>query len=273
MDKHYIEMTDEEYNKIGGYRSTGVKSILKYGMFDYLQPEGVKRGGVALDFGIYFHTLVLEPEKINDLYALPIEVERPELVGLNKLTTEYKQAKKLYDLENIDLIITTLEDHKLAHNMREVVMKRYGKIIERAKREVVFTYKDENGIRRSCKVDIYDEQTGNFFDLKSTAEEVDLKNIRYVSSKYGYDTSASWYYDAIRGAGADPKGFGLLFSSKADYRALLYKPSNFFLEIGRQKYGVAYEKILAYEKEGIVSDAFMELDPSYNELKAYGYVE
>ena len=271
--KPYKIMSDEGYNKIGGYRSTGIKQILKYGMFDYLQPEGVKRGGVALDFGIYFHTLVLEEEKINDLYALPLELEYPETKGLNKLTTEYKNLNKMYSLENIDRVILSKDDYDLAHKMKAVVMRRYGKIIERSLREVVFTYVDENGIRRSAKVDIYDEHSGNFFDLKSTAEEVNLDNIRYVSNKYGYDTSASWYYDAIRGAGADPKGFGLLFSSKADYRALLYKPSNFFLEIGRAKYGVAYEKILDYEKNGKVSDSFIDLDPSYNELKKYGYVE
>jgi len=271
--KAYQELTDEEYNALGGYRSTGIKEILKYGMFDYLKPEGVERGGVALDFGIYFHTLVLEEEKVSLNYALPIELEYPELKGLNKNTTVYKDAKKIYDLENIDRRVIDYHEYELAQNMREVVMNRYGKIIERAKREVVFSYTDENKIKRNCKVDIYDELSGNMFDLKSSSEEIYLDNIRYVSAKYGYDISGAWYYDTIKGAGGDVSGFGLLFSSKADYRALLYKPSNFFLEIGRAKYGVAYEKILDYEQNGNISDAFIDLDPSYNELKKYGYVE
>jgi len=273
MSKPYLELSDEEYNNIGGYRSTGIKNIIKYGMFDYLKPEGIKRGGVALDFGIYFHKLVLEEETVADEYALPLEMEYPEIIGLNKNTTAYKDAKKLYALENIDRTIITAEDHSLAHKMKSVVMNRYGKIIERAKKEIVFSYTDENGIKRNCKVDIYDEATGNMFDLKSSAEEIHLDNVRYISAKYGYDTSGAWYYDVIKGAGGDVSGFGLLFSSKADYRALLYRPSNFFLEIGRAKYGKAYEKIMKYEKEGIIDDAFIDLDPSYNELKKYGYVE
>jgi len=273
MKKAYLELSDEEYNNLRGYRSTGIKSIIKYGMFDFLKPEGVKRGGVALDFGIYFHTLVLEPEKIDDLYAPPLEIDNPAVKGLNKLTNIYKDAKKIYDLENLDRTILSMDDYELAKNMREVVMNRYGKIIERAKREVVFSYTDENKIKRNCKVDIYDELSGNMFDLKSSSEEIYLDNIRYVSAKYGYDTSGAWYYDVIKGAGGDVSGFGLLFSSKADYRALLYRPSNFFLEIGRAKYGIAYEKILDYEQNGNISDAFIDLDPSYNELKKYGYVE
>jgi len=270
---HYKIMTDEEYNKLGGYRSTGVKQILKYGMFDYLQPEGVKRGGPSLDFGIYYHRLVLEPEEVKKNYALPFELEYPEYANLSKNTNKYRDAVREYRLENFDVDILSLEDFTYANKMRDVVMKRYGKIIERAKREVVFTYVDENGIRRSCKVDIFDELTGNFFDLKSTAEEVSPNNMRAVSSKYGYDISAAWYYDAIKGAGGDPRGFGLLFSSKADYRALLYRPTNFFIEIGRAKYGKAYEKILRYEKEGKVDDAFIELEAPYHELKAHGYAE
>lgn len=271
--KPYQIMTDADYNKIGGYRSTGVKQIIKYGMFDYLHPEGIKKGGPALDFGIMFHKLVLEFEAFKGDYAMPLEIEYPEFKGMNKLTNVYKKAKADFEMENLDRIILDEADYSLALNMRDVVMMRYGKIIERALKEIVFSYVDENSIRRSCKVDIYDEQTGNFFDLKSTAEENDLKNIQYVSSKYGYDTSYAWYYDAIIGAGGDAKGFGLLFSSKADFRALLYKPSNFLLEIGRQKYTKGYEKILAYEKHGIVNDAFIDLDPSYYDLKAYGYAE
>lgn len=269
----YTEIDDEQYNALAGYRSTSIKQIIKYGMFDYLKPEGVKQGGKALDFGIYFHRLVLEPETIDKHYAVPLELADPSLVGLNKNTTIYKTAKKAYEEEIIGKDIITAEDHLLASSMREVVMNRYGNLIERAKREIVFAYTDENNIPRKCKVDIYDELSGNMFDLKSTAEDITLDNVRFVSSKYGYDTSASWYYDTIKGAGGDVAGFGLLFSSKMDYRALLYKPSNYFLEIGRTKYGVAYEKILAYEKDSIINDALIELDPSYYDLKKYGYVE
>ena len=273
MSKAYLEMTDEEYNNIGGYRSTGIKDIIKYGMFDYLKPEGVKRGGVALDFGIYFHTLVLEPEKIDDLYAPPLEVEAPEALGLNKLTNAYKAIKKTYELENLDRTILSMDDYNLAKNMREVVMNRYGKLIERSLREIVFSGKDNNGIVRNCKVDLYDEQTGNMFDLKSTAEEISLDNVRYVSSKYGYDVSMAWYIDAINEAGGDANKFGLLFSSKMDYRALLYKPTSHLIEIGRTKYAKAYEKILRYEKENIIDDAFIELAPTTKELRYYGYIE
>lgn len=273
MNNPYKIMSDEEYNKIGGYRSTGVKQIIKYGMFDYLNPEGVKRGGVALDFGIMFHKLVLEFDSFKEDYSMPLEVEYPEFKNMNKNRTDYKDAKKRYDLECLGSIPLDMDDYAKALNMRDVVMRRYGKIIERSLKEIVFSYTDENKITRNCKVDIYDEQTGNFFDLKSSGEEINLDNVRYVSSKYGYDTSYAWYYDAIKGAGGDANKFGLLFSSKADFRALLYKPSNFFLEIGRQKYGKAYDLILDYEQNGNVNDAYIELDPTFNDLVKYGYAE
>ena len=260
-------MTEEEYNALPGYRSTAFKEIFEYGLYDYIIPAPRKERQ-AFTFGNLLHTMVLEPGEFDKRYAPMFESD------LNKNSTKYKELKNEFEQENAAKIIVSHEDYEKASTMRDVVMMRYGHIVEASKREIVFQYVTEDGIKMKVKIDCMNEQHGLIFDLKSTSDELNRNNVQWNCQKYNYDLQAAFYESVAKGAGVDVRQFAFLFSTQYDYRALMYKADGFFMERGRSKYGEVYEKVLAYHEKGMaaVSDAVIELSvPSKILDKAMGY--
>jgi hypothetical protein len=247
-------MTEEEYNALHGYRSTSFKEIFEYGLYDHILPAPRKERA-AFTFGNLLHTMVLEPEELKKRYAPMFESD------LNKNTNKYKELKKEFEAENAGKIIVSREDYDKAVTMREVVMNRYGNIIETSKREIVFQHETEDGIKLKVKMDCINEKYGLIFDLKSTGDELNRNNVQWNCQKYNYDLQAAFYESVAKGAGANVEQFAFLFSSSNDYRALMYKADGFFMERGRAKFGEVYEKVLAYHEKGMeaVSDAVLDL--------------
>ena len=250
--KKMLEMSDDDYNKLEGYRSTDFKEIAKYGFYDHLYPPA-RIEKPAFAFGSMFHCMVLEPEDFKKRYAPMFESD------LNKNTNAYKEQRTAFIEENAGKEIISREDYDLASNMRDTVMLRYGDIIESSKREIVMTHTTEDGILLKAKIDCFSEQHGLIFDLKSTAESIDRTNTQWNSEKFLYQLQAAFYEMVVHGNGIKTNQFAFLFSSKDDYRALMYKADGFFMERGRAKYGEIYEKVLQYKTDGIISDAVMDL--------------
>lgn len=240
-----------EYNKVPGWRSTQLKNINKYGLFDTLHPEGLKQPENAFKFGNLFHTLVLENHLFYKRYATAPKFDLR--------TKEGKAEMEQWGRENATKTIITSDEYDMAKGMADVVMMRYGSFIEKAKREVIY-YTEMDGVKCKVMVDIVNEEQGIFADLKSTAELLVNHKMRYVMADYDYDLSYAYYHDVMELCGVPTQHFGLLFSSKKDYRALFFRPTQNVLEVGRAKYQAAINKVIAYEQRGEVADVSVGID-------------
>ncbi len=241
------KMTDSQYNELDGWRATQFKDIAKYGLFDTLNPV-LRTESKAFEFGSLFHTLVLEREEVINRYAQPLD--RPRRSNADKEAhAEYAEANK-------DKIIVDAKDMQLAIEMSDVVLKRYGKIIERSKRELVFEHSIDN-IKLKAKIDIYDEKSGFIIDLKSTAD--DLRKVTSNSFEYGYPLQSAFYETVVNGNGLNYTNFGFLFGSKKDKRALLYECDYNFMEYGREEFARVFGLIQAYTNSEEIVDAVKSL--------------
>jgi len=247
-----LVMSDDEYNKLNGYRSTDFKEIAKYGLYDHLYPPA-RIDKPAFAFGSMFHCMVLEPEKFDAQYAPMFESD------LNKNTNLYKEQKAEFEKANAGKEIVSREDYDLASNMRDTVMLRYGNILEKSVREIVMTHTTDDGIALKAKIDCFSEEYGLIFDLKSTGDSIDRNNTQWNSEKFLYQLQAAFYETVVHGNGINTNQFAFLFASKADYRALMYKADGFFMERGRDKLAEIYAKVLKYKTDGIIDDAVMDL--------------
>jgi len=242
------KMTDEEYNKLEGYRATQFKDIAKYGLFDTLNPMP-RQESKAFEFGTLLHTLVLEREEVAKRYAQPLD--RP------KRSNADKEAHADYAEANKDKILVDAKDMQQAIEMSEVVLNRYGKIIERSLRELVFETSID-GIKLKAKIDIYDPKSGYIIDLKSTAD--DLQKVTQNSWDYGYSLQAGFYERVVIDSDLNYLNFGFLFSSKKDKRALMYECSQNFMEHGRAEFARVFDLVQRYENSQEIEDAVKVLN-------------
>jgi len=246
------KMNDEEYNKIEAYRATQFKDIAKFGLFDMLNPVP-RTESKAFEFGSLLHTLVLEREEVIKRYVQPLDID--------KRSKANKEAHSQYAIEHKDKIIVDAKDMQLAIEMSEVVLKRYGAIIDRSSKELVFETSID-GIKLKAKIDIYDEKSGFIIDLKSTADS--LLKVTSNSWDYGYSLQAGFYERVVVDNDLNYNNFGFLFASKKDKRALMYECSQQFMTYGRDEFARVFELVQKYEENKEVSDAVKTLNmPSW----------
>jgi hypothetical protein len=238
-----VKMSDHDYNLLDGWRASTFKDVAKFGLFDSLTPVPRVEKPV-FEFGTLLHTLVLERDEVTKRYAQPLDLPRR--------SNAEKEAHAQYAKENEGKILVDANDMQKAIDMSEVVLKRYGKIIERAHREVVLTT-EVSGVKLKIKVDILDEYSGFIIDLKSTGDS--LTKVTQNAFDYGYPLQAYFYKKVANRCGIDAPNSGFLFASKQDLRALLYECGGEFMKYGKECFDDVFKLVLAYETSGEITDA------------------
>lgn len=194
-------------------------------------------------FGSYLHTLVLEPHKAADEYAIyhknfkrgkEYDEFRAENPGKEVITSV--QADKAQEM---------LETFK---NNKDAVQLISGGVAEQS----LFTDLDGVGIKVRPDYLYTDVYSGYIVDLKTTSERLDRAALMKVVAKYDYDLSAALYVDAYKQALGMDFNFYFVFMSKAEpAQTIAIKASKQLLENGRRKVNYAIKKYKKCLETGI----------------------
>lgn len=180
-----------------------------------------KPSSPALVIGSGFHTATLEPEKLDDEFA----VKPSEIDGQGPRTKHYKEAFELMQKSepdkqwlapaDYDLILemagSALDNPVLRHYMADI-----DKVVEGT------GYFDMEGAKCKVRPDLYIPGAGVVIDLKSTQ---DASNRGFTKSvrQFGYLFQACWYMHALRLLGEKPKQFVFIAVEKtAPYATAAY---------------------------------------------------
>ena len=180
-----------------------------------------KPSSPALVIGSGFHTATLEPEKLDDEFA----VKPSEIDGQGPRTKHYKESFELMQKSepdkqwlapaDYDLILemagSALENPVLRHYMADI-----NKIVEGT------GYFEMEGAKCKVRPDLYIPGAGVVIDLKSTQ---DASNRGFTKSvrQFGYLFQACWYMHALRLLGEKPKQFVFIAVEKtAPYATAAY---------------------------------------------------
>ena len=180
-----------------------------------------KPSSPALVIGSGFHTATLEPEKLDDEFA----VKPSEIDGQGPRTKHYKEAFELMQKSepdkqwlapaDYDLILemagSALENPVLRHYMADI-----DKVVEGT------GYFEMEGAKCKVRPDLYIPGAGVVIDLKSTQ---DASNRGFTKSvrQFGYLFQACWYMHALRLLGEKPKQFVFIAVEKtAPYATAAY---------------------------------------------------
>jgi len=285
------DMPSNEYH--GGentFSSSQLKTILEDSELfyrKYITKEVDKETSAAFDVGTYFHTAILEPEKLQLECAVFTGVRRgkawdafqEENKGKAIITeTEFKTAETLiYAVKNSPVAMGFLEKTKpevsafvdlfvTGNEVYTVVNKKPNQLTLDG---WVATKKiPENAMKITikCRADALGD---NFIlDLKSTTGNAKIERGMMKSvSEYSYDLSAALYLDIFSAAtGTRYDTFLWTFASKAAGNSKTYSASRESIMIGRAKWKKAVCVLSeCIRKEWKFEDTLGILEPNYYE--------
>lgn len=191
----------------------------------------------AFDFGSYLHSLILEPEKTDQEFAIFEGMTRR-----GKAYTEFKEANK-------DKIIITHSQFLQAKSM----MEAYGqhadacKMIDKGRAEQTLCV-ELDGMKIKVRADYLKHK--QIIDVKTTSDPIDKYNVGKTIARFDYDLSAALYTDAFSKYFGLEFDFYFVFLNKMSNEVEIYKASKKLLENGRQKYKKAIQLLKEAKKSG-----------------------
>lgn len=215
-DKEYYSDTEYITNSMLGFLDKSPQNLQMY-------LDGYRKESKAFGVGSAFHTMVLEPQKLDD-----------EVVVFEGKTRRGK-AWDEFSMDNEDKTIISTSEWNMINGMANAVYENKEAIgmINDAEKEVVEVWTDVfTGIKCKGKADMVITKGDKkiVVDLKSTKDS-SLDAFRRGCWNYGYDRQAAFYMD---GFNADEFWF-IVVEKEAPYRLGVYKASEEFIESGRRK--------------------------------------
>lgn len=210
----------------------------------------------AMIFGNAFHTLILEPEKFNDLYA----PEPPKVLLKNVGQEKYDEYKKLCkEIETSNRIILTDVEY-LTLKCMEKALKNDSKamaLIEGAAYENSFFWRDkESGLICKARPDIM--HPNMFCDLKTCAD-ASYRAFQRATVDGGYHIQAAMTRDGVREVtGKDITNFIFIaIEKKYPFAIAIYILDETVMDFASEK----YKKILLEISHAIAHNSFSSYEP------------
>lgn len=287
------DLTSEEYHNMGGtYSSSQLKTMLEDpDMFyrKYITKELERESIPAFDIGTYFHTAILEPEKLHSECAVYTGIRRGKEWEAFKSANQGKAIITVTELEQAQSLVSAVKSSPIAQEYLSNGLPEISCFAE------LFVFHAEiycngllltpdgwvetndfhiavaNGIKVVIKVraDLLGN-TGYILDLKSTTGNVkDARSMRTKVSTYSYDLSAALYLDIFTAAGGRIYGtFIWTFASKDYGNCQNYIASDMNIKIGRAKWSKAV--ILLADRisaNWMAEDEMLILEPQFYETE------
>jgi len=249
----YQFISNPDYHSGPGYSRSDLETIRKHSLSHYHAKKGqADEPTPAQEFGTAFHQLILEPELF---YKYNISEEsapvKPKF-GRTKLELVAKEEweNRVYNPwlnENEGKKVWKEDLWAKLHDMRVSIYKNtiMKKILEdsETKKEISY-YWNENDTLLKCRPDIFYPKMGLIMDLK-TAHNCNYTQFRKDLVNFCYDVQAAFYTDLVSKVEATNK-VSFVFAcieKDAPYAVALYKLDDASLEVGRELYKKALDKI------------------------------
>ena len=210
----------------------------------------------AYDFGSYMHSLLLEPDKTDDEFAV--------FEGATRRGKVYEEFKS--NNEGKTIITASQAQQALdLYNLYHEHLDTQG-LIEDGVAEHTLCVELE-GMPIKVRADYIKE--GMIIDVKTSSDPVDKFSAAKTIIRFDYDLSAALYVDAFKEYTGQDHEFIFAFLNKQNGDVGILKASEALLENGRKKYKTAIKNLAEAEKTGIYfKEGIQEVDlPSWAEFK------
>ncbi len=225
-------MTEEEYSRLPGYRSTYLKTAVsksaKHAHFECtMHKDGESK--LCFDKGIALHTLLLEPEEYDKRIVI-----KPEFTGVGS-----QLRRKIWKEDHKGITCLSVKEEAKVPRMVEEVKKHpfamhlMGKITDVEK---TYEWLDPlTSLKCKCRVDLMGEDF--MADIKST-QSAKPENFLRSCKTFGYDLSAFMYQDGIYTVDKVKRlpYYFIVVESEEPHDVIVCHAGDDFLEQGMLKY-------------------------------------
>ena len=223
--------------------STAVKmlyyDIPKYEK-EYIQKNKTIFNSPALDMGSFIHTLILEPEKLEEEYAF--------FPGWDKRESGFKEFKE----ENSGKIIISQAQKMQAKKMMDSFnsLKIAKDLISESKTEITLCV-DLFDVPVKVRFDAVNIEKGEIYDVKTSSYGVDYDTFKMQGiNNLKYEVSAGLYTLAASKFFGKPFNFYFVCLSKSTYATEIFKTGDILLSTGQQRAKIGLERLKEYRESG-----------------------
>lgn len=234
IEKMYDDSFYYGYLGQNALSSSTIKTLLSSPKTYYFTTKYGSGETQALRDGKLFHTMILEPEKLNDIIFVD---------AATKASKEYKLAKET------GKEVYTKSEKKAAERLCDALLRNEAvkEYLTKAEYEVPQIAMID-GIPVRAKADILKGNT--IIDLKTTTG---IKDFRYSADKYSYDLQA-WLYREMFGV----DNFVFVVIDKGSLDIAIFECSDEFYAKGKEKFeqGISNFKYF-FQTEGVDLDQYV----------------
>lgn len=200
-------MRAEDYHAVRAASSSRLKEILRSPAHLRWMDENGKTA-TALAIGEAFHSLVLEPQKFEEEFAVAPDVDRR--------TKEGKAMWQHFADLNIGRVVISNDDWNMIRGMADAVNRHStaSDLLGNRNDTELSMFWDRAGIRCKARIDAISSSSKCIIDLKSTQDASRDAFARSIAT-YRYHLQAAWYIDAARRANFDVETIVFIAVEKA----------------------------------------------------------
>lgn len=296
------ELSSEQYHGTGNtFSSSQLKTMLEdpeVFFKKYITKDIAKQSSSAFDVGTYFHTAVLEPEKLEQEVAIfEGAIKRGKAYDDFCAANKGKVILSKKEKETADRLVAAVKDSPISMSFLEKSKPEVSAFVEfYVMDKEVFAFRGDEcfclmpvgwcptsldyepedikefGVKLIIKVraDALGQGNGIISDLKSTSGNVkDAREMQNKVTAFEYDLSAALYLDVFTVAsGEEYHTFIWIFASKDSGLAKSYKASDKSIMVGRAKYKKAIVDLAKYVSNNWqFTDELGELGPPHFALE------
>jgi len=226
------EMSNEEYHGKREFLSaSSIKTILK-NPYEFLHPT--RRESKAFSIGSATHSLILEPNKFNNEFAVAPEINKRTKVG--------REEFSLFEKENANKCVLSKDEYSISKSMSDAVLStpEAKNILKNGIAECSF-FSEIDGIKVKCRPDYYREDIGLVMDVK-TVQDASPDAFAKDVANFGYYIQAQFYMDVLDSLGFPAKKFLFIAVQKKEPHMVgLYELDITSLDFGRNEYKRAFD--------------------------------
>lgn len=245
-DTHVVDMTNEEYHSRPELSASQIKQILSN---PHLYATGFKQPqSDAMALGSAIHSLVLEPHKFNDEFAV--------LPELNLRTNEGKAAKLLFESQIGGKTVLKADQYETAQNASlSIIRSKIAYLLQNGAVEESY-FSNLDGIDVRVRPDYYREDIGVVFDVKTT-QDASADGFTKAVANFMYYVQAAFYLKTLQSLGKKAERFVFVaVETKAPYMVGVYELAPEAIDFGWNEIQRAFDiyKEIDKYKEPIYRD-------------------
>lgn len=217
-------MSNADYHAHPALGSSNLKQILQN---PYVFAMGIKQEQTAaMALGSAVHTMVLEPHKFDEEFAIA-----PEYDGRTK---EGKEIRASFEASCIGKTILKQSDYEIANRCRDAVKSAIAPFFKSGIAEASF-FSEFDGIAVKCRPDWYNSDIATIVDLK-VVQDASPDGFTKAIANFQYYLQSALYIDVLRSLGHDVAKFVFVAVEKDSCNMVgVYELSPEAIDFGRSE--------------------------------------